>query len=362
MPRYELLETDDTASRLKEFMKAPGLARLAVAFWGKGAVRRLGLGQRKGETRILCDLFSGGCDPDEIKKLLKPKIEVRYLKGLHAKLYCTEDGSCCRLKQCICEWPGGTKMQSWQGTYELNVVFDAKPLQVAAREWFDRHWRDAELNVVDKDIAKSARGVWKRRRSQTLLKTIAADPDSLRGSRIKVLVYNDVWFEDELERSLNMQLVPGLYTEPEWKGMRDFYDFYLDATNWSVEPGTIFMDFHWGSERATPRYQDAWRVRSKKRWGKLNDGTRVITCEHLKDIGGLQFPTSEQRRFEKALKSYLDSNERWGKAKANHGNHPTKTCLLCCHICHSIKAVELQKHPLPTSPARAGEEANSQVE
>jgi len=194
VPRYELLETaDDTASRLKELMKAPGVARLAVAFWGKGAVRRLGLGQRKGETRILCHLFSGCCNRDEIKKLLKPKIEVRYLNGLHAKLYCTQKGAIVDSSNASANGLGDEDAEL-AGNIELNVLFDAKSLQVAAEVWFDQHWKDAEDNVVDEDIAESARAVWKRRRSQTLLKSIAADSDSLRGSRINVLVHNDVGF------------------------------------------------------------------------------------------------------------------------------------------------------------------------
>jgi PLD-like domain len=253
MPRHELLITAETANWLKKLMRAPGLARLAVAFWGNGAVRNLGLGQRKGETRILRDLFSGGCNPDEIKRLLKPKIEVRYLKGLHAKLYCTDDGTVVGSSNASTNGLGDEDAEL-AGNIELNVFFDAKSLQVAAREWFDRQWKDAELNVVDNDIAESAPGVWKRRPSQTLLQSIAADPDSLRGSRIKVLVYNADGSEDEEERSFKKQLVPGLYTELEWKKMVGFYDFYLDTTDWSAEPGTGFMDFHWGSERAIPRF------------------------------------------------------------------------------------------------------------
>jgi hypothetical protein len=88
------------------------------------------------------------------------------------------------------------------------------------------------------------------------LKAIAEDQAFLRGSRIRVLVYSDVGFADEELRSLKKELVPGLFTKSEWERMDDseIYHFYLDATGWLVEPGTVFMDFHWGSERAIPKF------------------------------------------------------------------------------------------------------------
>jgi hypothetical protein len=89
MSGCKILRTSETAKQLCEILKAPGCARLAVAFWGDGAVKRLGLDTRQGETRVVCDLYSGGCNPEEIAKLLIHRIEVRYLDKLHAKFYST---------------------------------------------------------------------------------------------------------------------------------------------------------------------------------------------------------------------------------------------------------------------------------
>jgi hypothetical protein len=139
MAGCELLNTTETATQLKALLRAPGLASLAVAFWGDGAARKLGLDQRKGKTRILCDLYSGGCNPDEIKRLLKPQIEVRYLKGLHAKLYCMEHGAVVGSSNASANGLGDEN-EDLSGTIELNAFFDERSVQAAAEKWFERHW------------------------------------------------------------------------------------------------------------------------------------------------------------------------------------------------------------------------------
>ncbi|MBC7102912.1 MAG: phospholipase D family protein [Parvibaculum sp.] len=64
----------------------------AVAYWGKNSVKETGITQRKkGSTRILCDLFSGACNPDEVLKLLKCGVEVKTLDGMHAKVWVNRD-------------------------------------------------------------------------------------------------------------------------------------------------------------------------------------------------------------------------------------------------------------------------------
>lgn len=59
---------------------------LAVAFIGHGALERAGLSSPKG-TRIICDLWSGGCNPEAVRQLHKAGVQIRNLRNLHAKVY-----------------------------------------------------------------------------------------------------------------------------------------------------------------------------------------------------------------------------------------------------------------------------------
>jgi hypothetical protein len=63
---------------------------LAVSFWGDGACEKLGLDKTVAHVRIICDPWSGACNPKELKTLLgKSNIELLALRGLHSKVYWT---------------------------------------------------------------------------------------------------------------------------------------------------------------------------------------------------------------------------------------------------------------------------------
>ncbi|CAO4135273.1 phospholipase D-like domain-containing protein [Methylorubrum extorquens] len=82
------LDGDDAAKRLRSLLARRDDASLGIAFWGSGALKGLGLDRRPAGvgTRILCDLFSGACNPGEIKKLLDAGCEIRTLDDFHSKL------------------------------------------------------------------------------------------------------------------------------------------------------------------------------------------------------------------------------------------------------------------------------------
>ena len=59
----------------------------AVAFVGKGSASLI-----KGNTRIVCNLFSSGTNPYEVKKLMSmSNVSIRHLDNLHTKIYLTGD-------------------------------------------------------------------------------------------------------------------------------------------------------------------------------------------------------------------------------------------------------------------------------
>lgn len=63
-------------------------ARIAVPFWGQRAPNSLGLDKlNPSSAKILCNLSTGGCNPDVIRELLKLGFQVRALSSLHAKVY-----------------------------------------------------------------------------------------------------------------------------------------------------------------------------------------------------------------------------------------------------------------------------------
>ena len=82
------LADNEILTEVNQLVASTGELLAAVAFWGVGAVDETGIIKRaKGTARILCDLFSGACNPAEIRILLENDLEVRTLRGMHAKVW-----------------------------------------------------------------------------------------------------------------------------------------------------------------------------------------------------------------------------------------------------------------------------------
>ena len=81
----------DIAKSLSGCLKESGPTDLAVAYWGKRGADRIGLGRTHKSVRVLCDLRSLSCNPDELLTLLNYKFELKTLDRLHAKVYIVGD-------------------------------------------------------------------------------------------------------------------------------------------------------------------------------------------------------------------------------------------------------------------------------
>ncbi|MYD45826.1 MAG: hypothetical protein F4W92_05685 [Gammaproteobacteria bacterium] len=67
-----------------------------MSYWGKDALVETGLRQRidvdPTSVQVICDLWSGACNPAPIQQLIKSGVEVKTLDHFHAKvLVCGSD-------------------------------------------------------------------------------------------------------------------------------------------------------------------------------------------------------------------------------------------------------------------------------
>ncbi|GLI99011.1 phospholipase D-like domain-containing protein [Sphingobium sp. BS19] len=84
-----LLREHELAPAFRKALKRAKSAVIAVPFWGKGAVKLLGLDAGH-SVRVICNLDHPGCNPFVIEELRKHKVKVRTHRRLHAKLYATD--------------------------------------------------------------------------------------------------------------------------------------------------------------------------------------------------------------------------------------------------------------------------------
>ncbi len=80
---YLLLTGPELSERLKTEIRNKKKPKLAVAFWGQGAGEKLEI--PKG-AKIVCNLTSGGTNPNEIRALIKQGVNVKQHNSLHAKI------------------------------------------------------------------------------------------------------------------------------------------------------------------------------------------------------------------------------------------------------------------------------------
>ena len=150
--------------QVRSLVGEDGDVRAAVAFWGSNAVDQTGIAhKRNGRVRVLCDLFSGSCNPYEIETLLNcsnVKVKVRTLYGMHAKVWANGDhvivGSANASMNGLGFETGGSNVEA-----AVELRSRAKAKQV--RAWFKENWNSEATLEVDQQVLAEAKNVWDKR-------------------------------------------------------------------------------------------------------------------------------------------------------------------------------------------------------
>lgn len=117
-------------------------ARIAVPFWGWGALKALGLERSQtAGVRILCNLSVGGCNPDVIRDLIKRGFQVRALASLHAKVYLGPTSAVLGSANASADGLGLNKDGS--GWNEACTLIDGPDEISQLTAWFDSLWENA---------------------------------------------------------------------------------------------------------------------------------------------------------------------------------------------------------------------------
>lgn len=159
---------------------------LAVAYIGDGALLRAGLNDAV-NARVVCDLFSGFCNPAAMRELRDAGAEIKNVRGLHAKVYLGDDAAIvCSANLSSNGFGEGEKEQEW-GLEAGALVEDTTELKKVAT-WFGEIFRSGE--VVDLDDGRLDEAWAKRPRrprfkndankSGSLLKHVISNPSDFR--------------------------------------------------------------------------------------------------------------------------------------------------------------------------------------
>lgn len=287
---------DSIKSLLQQAQEGEQL-ELAVAYWGKDATKRLGIDGSK-PVRIVCDLLSGGCNPNEIQKLRTTpfdwSIEIKHLPGLHTKVYRTPK---CVIVGSANASANGLGDEGRIGTLEAAIQSDDQAVLDQTASWFKELW-EKKAKKIDDTTMKQAREAWRRRRPKadprsTVLETLIHDPEWFRGSVWITYYTSDVSdnakakFEEIKEKYYSAYQLKRFETE----GL-PIYDWpRKDASKVSI--GDIMLDL---AEKKIYELIELSDYSAKHCIAMLKPRTDVL---------GLGLPAPQRSKLKKAIKMHL---------------------------------------------------------
>lgn len=222
-----LLDEFAALEEIGMILAATDSAKLAVAFWGDGAIERLGLNRSGLKLEILCNLDSGACNPAELRKLLaQPDVTLKSHPALHAKVWWTP--AAVVLGSSNASTNGlALEHETGSGWHEANFRVDDANSVKEIGVWFDGLF-EVGYDIQNEDLDQ-AEILWKARKrmaptgkrlARTLFDAYRSSPANPAWQRVKIAYCRDDldegakdWMEQEIEKG---RLSSGISAYAEW--------------------------------------------------------------------------------------------------------------------------------------------------
>lgn len=271
----------------------------AVAYWGGDAFDLLGLDQAIAGSRVICDAFSGACNPKALTDLLDAGIEVFDLSGVHAKVYLCG-------KTLITGSANASANGLGQEDEEINLGLEAalstnnEKVLAKAQSWFDQQIKRSRL-LGPSDIAEITK-LWLTRRNDrsskkkmSLLSAIIANNNVLKDRRFYAVLYTpqDVKPEDEQTYKDSLFFEPSTYAEGE-------VPFFWGVEDWAIEAGDLILSLQ--VDGADVICEGPWRVQ-----GTLRDGYIVAVKSEVGPLG-LTYTGRQAKPLQQRVAKLLRNN------------------------------------------------------
>jgi len=166
----KLLREDEVAPHFRRLTQGAAEAVIAVPFWGKGAIKLLGLGRGQ-KIRVICNLAASACNPYVIADLKKLRgISLRTHPRLHAKIYAAQKFSIVGSSNASTNGLAveGDTLKGW---IEANLLSDDQNLVRDTLDRFDEIWASQETQLVTASALRKAKIAWDNRPKQNATPT-----------------------------------------------------------------------------------------------------------------------------------------------------------------------------------------------
>lgn len=286
----KFLSSQHILEQVQRLVCEDGDVLAAVAFWGCGAVEQTRIARkRNGCVRVLCDLFSGSCNPNEIQTLLNfSNVKIRTLHGMHAKVWANGDhvivGSANASMNGLGFEAGGCNVEA---AVQLRNRAKAK----LVREWFEENWTAA--SEVDQEILAEVKSLWDSRQNNA--------PRRIMNYHIGAYIFegtDDVVEEKWWERNPDAD-----------ESLIGYYCFEPEAA--VPQSGTVILDFTCQKKGGGFTFNGTWKIDGQP-WS-VSDGDGRLVVD-LRRVDNPRFPI-KRHDVEKMIKcSVKDSCWNWDDA------------------------------------------------
>jgi hypothetical protein len=252
----EIVTGPELFDELKSAVGKADDVRLAIAFWGSGALEAIGL-RASQRIEIICNLSMGGTNPDEIERILKTGAAVYPHPTLHAKMGLTGHFGFVGSSNASSNGLGlqGLEARRWE---ELNVIFSEESDLHRLDLEFSRFKAEAEMPLVNNDPRLvEARRQWISRQTNPvsglvsgarLIDAVRIDPERFRDIRAYIVMHVPVSGDDA-----------DALVEAEDDVQKEFGPEYSVYRNWPELPSdALLIDFI--IERGRAKYGGIWRL------------------------------------------------------------------------------------------------------
>lgn len=312
---HEFLHGNHIAERLKSSLGTAERVDIAVAYWGNGAAKLLGLSNIQSRARILCDIRSGACNPAEMKSILKivGPDGLRTLDRLHAKQYIIDNtlilGSANASANGL-----GEEGAVWN--FETAILSMGREVVEHAKSWFEDTWRKSTPVTIS--VISEASALWERRRhnrpsrtppGNTIVQALCNDAAWFQDRNIRVLIYK-VYRPSEKAMDTYERIKRLAYSEEQLRQIdeNDEVPYYEVNKKWKFKPGEFIIDF--GLSRKKIYDCGLWRIRETNASYEIDANSQIVIADRVNDFENMHWEEAEGRALADKIIQYADT-KKW---------------------------------------------------
>ena len=267
------LNGPDVIKSIRGGLRVSSRARFAVAYWGSGAIERLGLRDLDAKAiTVVCDARSGGCDPNELQKLSSLLGDnLRTLDRLHAKIWVFDNSAIVGSSNASSNGLG-LEGRDAESLIEANLLTEDPNVVSDLTEWFDANVM-ARSRPVDSGIISQARRARRQRPPAARYEASLIEEARARSAAIHDRIY--VWVHPHEGQDLDKEVA----RIANLRGIRNL-EYWQDVGEEELAhpPGTYVIDFDCSGGGA-PKYTGVYQILHEGHVVEFRDGrTSALLC------------------------------------------------------------------------------------